>query len=216
VPIVRPLALAEPADERSWAADLQFLVGRDVLVAPVTGPGRAQRVYLPPGTWVDVARGTRHQGGRTIRRPTPLDELPLYLRAGAAIPFNARTPAIWSRPWGVDDLRRTGRAGWLVAAGSGRGTTSSRDAGSLAVTAKGSALELSLRGAPRETQVVVLTRTRPQALLIGGRRIAASPSPAALRRVRTGWIFTGGPRGRVVLKLTGARAETRVRLVGNS
>ena len=217
LPIIRPLGLVQPADERSWSADLEFLVGGDLLVAPVAAAsGKAHRVYLPEGEWVDLARGTRHRGGRTIRRPTPLAELPLYLRAGAAVPFNSRTPAIWPRPWEVNDLRRPGRAGWLLAPGPGGTSASSADAGSITARTRGAALELSLRGAPRETQVVVLGRTRPSAVEIGGRRVAASPSAAALRRVGTGWMFTRGPRGGVVLKLTGARGETRVRLVGNS
>ena len=218
LPIVRPLGLAYPADDRSWSADLEFVVGDDLLVAPVTSRrGNAHRVYLPPGDWIDVARGSRHAGGHTIRRPTPLDELPLYLRAGKpAVPFNARTPAIWADPWRINDLRRPGRAGWLVAPGPGRASASSKDAGSIGASRKGAVLELSLRGAPRETQIVVLAGTRPKAVLIGGRRVAASRSAAALRRVRTGWMFTEGPRGGVVLKLTGAGAAARVRLVSNS
>jgi alpha-D-xyloside xylohydrolase len=217
LPIVRPLALDQPADDRSWSADLEFLVGGDLLVAPVAAAsGSAHRIYLPEGEWVDVTRGTRHAGGRTIRRPTPLDELPLYLRAGTAVPFNARTPAIWSRPWQVDDLRRPGRAGWLLAPGPGSTTASSADAGSIGASTKGAVLELSLRRAPAETQVVVLTRERPAAVEIGGRRVAASGSAAALRRARTGWMFTRGPRGGVVLKLTGSRGVARVRLMGNS
>ena len=132
---------AQPADDRSWSADLEFLVGDDLLVAPVTtASGNAHRVYLPPGDWVDVARGTRHAGGHTIRRPTPLDELPLYLRAGTAVPFNARTPGIWSDPWRINDLRRPGRAGWLLAPGPGRASASSKDAGSIGASRKGAVL----------------------------------------------------------------------------
>lgn len=217
LPVVRPLGLVYPADDRAWAAELEFLVGDDLLAAPVTSAaGAAHRVYLPPGEWVDLARGTRHRGGRTIRRPTPLGELPLYLRAGTAIPLNARTPEIWAAPWRLNDLRRPGRAGWLLAPGAGRAQASNADGGSIEAVRRGGALEVTLRRAPREIQAIVLTKTSPREVWIRGRKVPASRSAAALRRVATGWMFAGGPRGGVVLKVTRPGAATRIRLVGNS
>jgi alpha-glucosidase (family GH31 glycosyl hydrolase) len=45
LPIVRPLGFAQPADDRSWSADLEFLLGDDLLVAPVRAEsGKAHRV----------------------------------------------------------------------------------------------------------------------------------------------------------------------------
>lgn len=217
LPVVRPLALAHPADERAWAAELQLLVGDDLLAAPVVSAvGSAHRVYLPQGTWIDLERGTSHRGGRTIRRPTPLGELPLYLRAGSAIPLAARTPKIWAQPWRLNDLRRTGRGGWLLAPGPGRTHASSADEGSLEAVRRDGALELTLRGAPRETQAIVLAPRPPREVWIGGRRVPASRSTAALRRASTGWTFTRGARGGVVLKVTRPGQVTRIRLVGNS
>ena len=99
ISILRPLALHYPGDERSWAAEYELLVGADLLAAPLTVPGTNARVYLPPGDWVDLGTGATLTGPISLTRPTPLDELPLYLRAGAAIPYNLRSPDVWRSPW---------------------------------------------------------------------------------------------------------------------
>ncbi len=121
VPILRPLAFAHPTDEGSWSrgAGRELLIGKDLLAAPVTHAGTRAAVYLPPGRWVDLGNGDTREGPLTFARTTPLDELPLFLREGAAIPFNLRDPDVWSAKWGLNDQFRPGRGGWLVAAGRG-------------------------------------------------------------------------------------------------
>ena len=46
-----------PDDPEAWRADLELLVGPDLLAAPVPGPGTTPSVYLPEGTWVDLYTG---------------------------------------------------------------------------------------------------------------------------------------------------------------
>jgi hypothetical protein len=45
-------------------------------------------IWLPPGRWFDTNRGELIDGGRTVTRDYALDEVPLFARAGAAIPMN--------------------------------------------------------------------------------------------------------------------------------
>jgi alpha-D-xyloside xylohydrolase len=147
-PVLRPLGYAYPSDANAWKADLQFLVGPDLLAAPVTGPGTTPRVYLPVGAWVDLYRGTLVQGATAFTRETPLTQFPLYVRAGAVIPFNLRTAVrSW---WGVDELAHRGRAGWLATEGA----------------------RLDLRDQPRNVQIFVPLPQRPRAVRIGDRRVA--------------------------------------------
>jgi alpha-glucosidase (family GH31 glycosyl hydrolase) len=218
VPIVRPLGFRYPADEQAWSRDQQFLVGDDLLAAPVTsgsrqgndlsGPPSRWQVYLPAGRWVDVFSRVALAGQRTITRPTPLSQLPLYLRAGAAIPFNAREPAVWPEPWRVNDLDRAGRAGWLVAPGPSRRSAAGR-AGTLVTKRDGPTLHLRLEGGQRETQVIVLARARPCAVSVGGSQ-RSELRPEALRRAAAGWTFRRGALGGVVLKLTAPAREATV------
>ncbi len=86
-PVQRPLVFDHQDDPAAAAVEDEFLLGRDLLVAPVTGPGVVERdVTLPAGEWVDWHTGARVAGGRTIACAAPLDRIPLFVRAGAVIP----------------------------------------------------------------------------------------------------------------------------------
>lgn len=78
-PILRPLAYHHPGTEH--VTD-QFLLGPDVLVAPVLTPGATSRtVVLPPGSWTGHD-GTVHTGPATITVPVTLETLPRFTRTG--------------------------------------------------------------------------------------------------------------------------------------
>jgi len=83
-PLMRPLFFDFADDETVWAHPLQWMLGRDLLVAPVLEPeATAWDVYLPAGSWVDVFTGETLEGGHVVSRPVPIDELPVYARAEA-------------------------------------------------------------------------------------------------------------------------------------
>jgi alpha-glucosidase/alpha-D-xyloside xylohydrolase len=88
LPIMRALWLHYPDDDTAAATGDQFLWGRDILVAPVVEQGAtARELYLPEGRWHDLWTESVTDGGRTISRTVDLATTPLYLRAGAIIPF---------------------------------------------------------------------------------------------------------------------------------
>ncbi len=88
LPLVRPLLLADPADRVTWDVDDQYLLGSDLLVAPVLEAGvRQRRVYLPAGDWYDFWTGEHLPGGRFVTADAPLETVPLYVRGGAALPM---------------------------------------------------------------------------------------------------------------------------------
>ena len=85
-PIIRPLAWLQP-DLR--AIDDQFLVGDDLLVAPVLSEGALSRhVVLPPGTWYDGGTGQPLRGEVVV--PAGPDRIPWFVRAGSVIPTEER------------------------------------------------------------------------------------------------------------------------------
>jgi alpha-D-xyloside xylohydrolase len=86
-PVMRPLFFGFPDDDHAWRVDDQFLLGPDVLVAPVTESGaRSRTVYLPAGTrWTDTATGEVHEGGTTPDVAAPLERIPVFVREGAAV-----------------------------------------------------------------------------------------------------------------------------------
>jgi len=87
-PVMRPLWFEYPSDERTYMADDQYLVGRDLLVAPVVVEATTKRrVYFPRGdAWLDWWTGRRYEGGTDAEIEAPLDRLPLFARVGAVIP----------------------------------------------------------------------------------------------------------------------------------
>nr|WP_241744160.1 TIM-barrel domain-containing protein [Cellulosimicrobium arenosum] len=92
-PVMRGLFHDFPGDALAWDVADQFLLGADVLVAPVVEAGARERdVYLPAGArWTDAATGQVHDGGRTVRAHAPLDVVPVFLRDGALPHLVGRT-----------------------------------------------------------------------------------------------------------------------------
>lgn len=86
-PVIRPVFFDFPEQAHLWDVEDQHLFGPDVLVAPVLHEGqRGRDVVLPAGvTWVDVSTGAAHEGGRTVSVDAPLDRIPVFVRAGAAV-----------------------------------------------------------------------------------------------------------------------------------
>ncbi|MFT3744064.1 MAG: glycoside hydrolase family 31 protein [Pyrinomonadaceae bacterium] len=87
-PIMRPLWYEFPADKKTYLVSDEYLVGSDLLVAPVVKEGlRKRQVYLPAGTdWVNWWTGEKLAGGAEYAVDTPLDRLLIFGRAGAMIP----------------------------------------------------------------------------------------------------------------------------------
>ncbi|UCG47151.1 MAG: DUF5110 domain-containing protein [Phycisphaerales bacterium] len=89
MPMMRALWLHYPDDEAVRGLGDQYLWGRDMLIAPVYEPHAAERrVYLPAGKWYDFWANEQHLGGRTITRHINISKMPIYVRAGAIIPFD--------------------------------------------------------------------------------------------------------------------------------
>ena len=83
-PLMRPLYFEHPRDENVWRHPLQWMLGDDLLVAPVLEPGATEwSVYLPTGDWVDAFSGEHVAGGRVVTRAVPIHELPVYAKASA-------------------------------------------------------------------------------------------------------------------------------------
>ncbi len=87
MPLFQPLLLNYQADANTYNLDDQFMIGEDLLVAPIVKPDVTRRlVYLPAGTWYDYWTNKKHTGGTMISVEAPLETVPMFVRAGAMIP----------------------------------------------------------------------------------------------------------------------------------
>lgn len=116
LPIIRPLTLLDPTDERGANLTDAYGYGPSLWVAPVLEAGlREREVLLPRGDWVETWSRRAVTGGAEITAPAPLSRIPVWVRRGAIIvtypadhvraglgdvPESERplTAALWGRP----------------------------------------------------------------------------------------------------------------------
>ncbi len=82
-PLMRPVFFEFPDDSQTYALEHEWLLGRDLLAAPVLAPGGRSAVYLPRGRWREYGTGRTLTGPGWLRRTLPLEAIPLYLRGDA-------------------------------------------------------------------------------------------------------------------------------------
>lgn len=87
-PVIAPTAYHFPSDARTQMQDYDYMLGPNMLIAPVVEQGEVERqVYLPVGAdWLDYYTGQSYAGGQLITMPLDLDHIPVFIRAGAILP----------------------------------------------------------------------------------------------------------------------------------
>ncbi|HEY4815873.1 MAG TPA: glycoside hydrolase family 31 protein [Candidatus Acidoferrum sp.] len=106
LPFMRPVFLDYPQAEDFYGNNRDFLFGSDLFVAPVTTEMvDAEEVQLPPGDWYDYWSSQRLSSKSKLTLHPALDEMPLYVRAGAIIPTQPLVQSTGEKPSGPLQLR---------------------------------------------------------------------------------------------------------------
>ncbi len=113
--MMRALVMDFPGDRNALDIDDQYMFGKSLLVCPVTtsmyskdtkedfSSVGTRELYLPAGNdWYDFWTGSKHQGGQILKKETPLDIVPLYVRAGTILPIGPDVQYATEKKW--DDL----------------------------------------------------------------------------------------------------------------
>lgn len=108
LPLTRRLDFHYPQHEES-RDDTQYLLGEDILVAPIyrngnNGAPAAREFFIPDGTWIDVWTGERITGPQTVERDYELERSPIFVRAGAILTLVDNVAYIGEKPWDVVTL----------------------------------------------------------------------------------------------------------------
>ncbi|MCQ6561979.1 TIM-barrel domain-containing protein [Paenibacillus mendelii] len=74
--------------------DDQFMVGDDMLVAPLFAGESGREVILPEGDWYDFETGELYEGGRVALITAGLDRIPVFMRCGAIVPLMPELPHV--------------------------------------------------------------------------------------------------------------------------
>lgn len=86
-PILRPLAMLEQELISNHYRQDEFTFGDKILVCPVLEQGAVSRiVYLPKGQWYNFWTHELLDGGNEFNIDAPLEDMPLFVRAGSVIP----------------------------------------------------------------------------------------------------------------------------------
>ena len=84
IPVMRPLFLHYEDDEACHDLRYQYLLGQDLLVAPVHQPGQTRwELYLPHDEWIHLWSGTAFSGGRRVTVDAPIGQPPVFYRKDA-------------------------------------------------------------------------------------------------------------------------------------
>lgn len=114
--IMRMLSMDFPEDQSVYDMGSQYMYGKSFLVVPITESFYAKGenaestidfsqtqtypVYLPKGTsWFDFWTNEKISGGQTINRETPINLMPLYVKAGSIIPFGPDVQFATEKKW---------------------------------------------------------------------------------------------------------------------
>lgn len=87
MPVFRAMIMDYPDAPETWWSDDQYMMGDDVLVAPVVAGQAARSVYLPSGEWFNFWTNQRLEGGQRLKLDVPLEQIPLFVRAGTVLPM---------------------------------------------------------------------------------------------------------------------------------
>ncbi len=101
MPVARSLAINYTHDNLiyDWKYQNQYLFGQSILVAPVVSNKEINKVYLPEGEWYDLNTERKYSGKQELYVETPMETLPLYVKAGAIIPMQSVVQSAKEMPY---------------------------------------------------------------------------------------------------------------------
>ncbi len=116
--MMRALVMDFPDDTKALDINDQYMFGKSLLVCPVTTSMYSKDIeedfsvvgtrelYLPAGTdWYDFWTGERLTGGQKVKKDTPLDIIPIYVRTGSIIPFGPEVQYATEKKWDNLEIR---------------------------------------------------------------------------------------------------------------
>lgn len=124
--MMRALVMDFASDKQALDINDEFMVGKSLLVSPVTEPMywrnkqsgaktmmvedfsivKSKEVYLPKGAdWFDFWTGDYMPGGQKVAKEVPLDILPLYVKAGSIVPWGPAVQYADEKKWDNLEIR---------------------------------------------------------------------------------------------------------------
>lgn len=124
--MMRALMMDFVQDKNTWDINDQYLFGKSIMVSPVTnamyikpvnngrdtsnaedfGTVKTKQTYLPEGVdWYDFWTGEKLNGGTTVIKETPIDVMPIYVKAGSIVPMAPVVQYAEEKKWDNLEIR---------------------------------------------------------------------------------------------------------------
>lgn len=87
IPPFRPLLMDFPMDFKTLNLSDQYMMGDNLLVAPLLDDTGKRKVYFPAGGWYNFNTNERYEGGKEYEVAIALDEMPLFVKDGTILPL---------------------------------------------------------------------------------------------------------------------------------
>jgi alpha-D-xyloside xylohydrolase len=87
VPPFRALVVDYPEDKNVLNIWDEYMIGDNVLAAPLADSANTRSVYLPKGNWYDFNTNKLYAGGQSYNIATGLDQIPLFIKEGTILPL---------------------------------------------------------------------------------------------------------------------------------
>jgi hypothetical protein len=192
LPMTQALYLDYPDQAAAYDNPTEYLLGQDMLVAPVTTPGQVAQtsVWFPPGEWTDWFTGATFQGPSTQTLDVPDSRMPVFVKAGGIVPLQSSATS-HAQDAGTAPLTlrvidgANGQYSMYDDAGTGLGYQKGQDTqtpistvvnGSKTTTVQIGSAHGSYPGAPRSRTYTVdlVDVSAPHTVLVDGRTLPSS------------------------------------------
>ncbi len=93
VAFLHPLYYDWPEEDAAYTSKNEYVFGGEMLASPVTEPAdtanglATEQVWLPKGEWIERPTGKHFTGPTSVERSFSIDQIPVYLKAGAIVPM---------------------------------------------------------------------------------------------------------------------------------
>lgn len=86
-PPFRALVVDYPGDANTYWIDNQYMIGKDLMVAPMFEGEKERSVYLPAGTWFNYFTSEAFIGERFYTMQCPIEQILLFVKDNSLIPI---------------------------------------------------------------------------------------------------------------------------------
>lgn len=189
LPMIRPLALVNAADPRSFTVKHTYLLGDWLLVAPMTTNHQTSRTLLaPPGRWIDFWSDREIEGGDFVTiDDAEQQHLPLLVKAGAIVPLLPE-----------DDDATPDELALLLVPDATRTAFALHDDSRVALSEASGVVTIEIDAPARPWRLLVRATVAPQHVRQEGRELGADR-----------WSFA---TGRLTIRLPAQSGPTRIEI----